>query len=285
MFETAKVPTAPVTIKWRSAAAVIAAMAVWASFPTASASELGTEGKDGTDLAQKVYDRADGDDVTTFGQMVLLKKGRDPRVRETYTYVKEIAPGEVRSLIRFTKPADVNGTSLLGADHADGENDQWLYLPDLGKVRRVPAARKGGRFVGSEIYYEDMQDRPVERDTHTIIGTSDHQGKPCTLLQSVPVDKDNSTYSKRVSCVNLDTLLPLKVELYQKGKLIKTIEALQIEKIQGFWTITRTVFTDMKSGHRTELISKKTVYNRDLPDSLFSRQSLEDSKQEEAFRP
>jgi hypothetical protein len=38
------------------------------------------------ELAQKVYDRPNGRDLTTLGRMVLTEKGRAPRIREIVTY-------------------------------------------------------------------------------------------------------------------------------------------------------------------------------------------------------
>ena len=58
--------------------------------------------------------------------------------------------GEVSTLIRFTEPADIAGTGLLTLDAADGESNQWIYLPAMQRVRRVDSNRKGGRFVNSD---------------------------------------------------------------------------------------------------------------------------------------
>ena len=48
--------------------------------------------------------------------------------------------------------------------------DQWIFLPAIKRARRISSSRKGGHFVGSDIFYEDLRDRKVAKDTHNIIG-------------------------------------------------------------------------------------------------------------------
>ncbi|MDP3123429.1 MAG: outer membrane lipoprotein-sorting protein, partial [Thiobacillus sp.] len=50
------------------------------------------------ELAQKVYDRPNGRDLTTQGRMVLTEKGRAPRIREIVTYRLDMSGGETANL-------------------------------------------------------------------------------------------------------------------------------------------------------------------------------------------
>lgn len=245
-----------------------------------------TTSVDGTELAQKVYDRPDGQDAVSHGKMILTALGKEPRVRESYTFRIDLSNNEIQNLVRFVKPADVDGLGLLTHNH-DGANnsDQWLFLPELGKTRRIPSGRKGGRFVGSDLNYEDMSDRKVSMDTHIIIGTDKINNVDCTLLESIPVDAKNSVYTKRISCVNLKSLLPLRAEVYQKGNLFKTFESLRIQKVQSYWTIMELLITEHASGHQTKMVTDKIIYDQGLTADLFSQQVLEDPQREESFRP
>jgi len=242
----------------------------------------------GRRLAQQVYDRPDGNDMSTAGTMALEAQGQKPRVRQMYTYRLDKARGEIRSLIRFTAPADIRGTGLLTLDHPDGGSDQWVYLPALDRSRRISANRKGGRFVGSDIYFEDLQDRKVNMDRHRLLGQEKVFGMQTQVLESVPVKPDNSTYGKRVSWVHKPSLLPLRVDFYAPGrnaKPIKRMEVHRIEQVQGYWTVMDSTITDLSSGHRTRMVVEKVAYDRDLPASLFTSQMLEDPARERAYRP
>ena len=241
----------------------------------------------GQALAQRVYDRPDGDDATSSGTMVLVDPGHQPRVRQMYVYRRDLGDGAVDSLIRFTSPPDIENTGLLTADRVGDETDQWIYLPALDRSRRIASSRKGGQFVGSDLYYEDLRDRPVNIDSHRLLGQDEMQGVKCEVLESIPVDPDNSVYGKRISCIHLQTLVALRIDFYPKNgdEPIKRSEVHRVENVQGYWTVMDSTMTDLKSGHKTRMAVDKIVYDQHLPEDIFSRQALEDPARERPFRP
>lgn len=241
----------------------------------------------GQEIARQVYERADGTDMTAVGTMVLTEAGRAARVRQLITYRLDRGDGETRSLIRFTAPADIKETGLLTVDRTDGASDQWVYLPALDRSRRIPATRKGGRFVASDIFYEDLQDRPVAHDAHRWRGREAFAGAQVDVLESVPVDKDNSAYGRRVSWVHPDILIPLRVDYFRAGSSepFKRLTVQRVEQVQGYWTVMESVMEDLDSGHQTRMALERVIYDRDLPQELFSVQTLEDPAREASHRP
>lgn len=240
-----------------------------------------------TALAQAVYDQATGDDASSQVVMILAKKGREPKQRVLYSYAKDKGNAERWTLMRFIKPNDVERTGLLTKDYAGDESDQWLYLPALDRVRRISSSRKGGKFVGSDFQYEDLMDREVNMDHHRILGNDKVSGIGCTLLESTPVKKSNSIYSKRVSCIHPKIFIPLRIDYYgrSKTKPIKRLQARKIKKVQGYWTIFDSTMYNLKTGHSTKLITTDIKYDQGIPDSLFSQRGLSDDSREMAFRP
>ena len=208
---------------------------------------------DGTALAKKLYDRPDGSDASSHAIMILAKKGSKPRYRTLYTYRLDNDNGEIWSLMRFTEPADINGTGLLTHDQPGDESSQWIYLPALDRARRISSSRKGGRFVGSDIYYEDLRKRDVEKDRHRILGNGKVGKTATTKLESIPMDPDNSVYSKRISWVHMNTLIPLQVDYYAAGSEtpVKRMKVYKIKKLQGYWTVLDSRVYDLESGHQT----------------------------------
>lgn len=218
--------------------------------------------------------------------MTLTDPGRAPRRRDMYIYRLKKAPGARWSLIRFVSPPSIDGTGLLTKDRSGSESRQWVYLPALGRVRRISSSRKGGRFVGSDFYYEDLRDRPVDKDIHRLIGEEAVRGIMCEKLESVPVDRDNSVYSKRIRWIDPKTLIPLRVDFFEGGKEpTKRLIIRKIKKIQGYDTAVDSVMTDLKSGHKTRIRTEAVTYKRNLPDVLFSRRALSDPEFESRFRP
>lgn len=263
---------------WRGAAAFVFASLVAGSVWADAA---------GAELARRVYERPDGDDVTSVVTMSLTEAGHEPRLRNMILYRLNGAGGEVSTLIRFTDPADIAGTGLLTLDAADGDSNQWIYLPALKRVRRVDSSRKGGRFVNSDYYYEDMRDRKVAMDTHRLVGREVVAGVDCEVLESIPVESDNSVYVKRVSWVDPVSLLPMRVDLFEKSadQPSKRLLVEKREQVQGYWTVLDSTMSDLASGHQTRLTVSRVLYDRGLPERLFGTRTLEEERAERDFRP
>ena len=241
----------------------------------------------GVELAQRVYDRPDGKDAAFAMTMTLTEKNRSPRVRKMLLYRLDQKADEVATLIRFTDPADIEGTGLLTLDHTSGDSDQWIYLPALERTRRIDSNRKGGRFVNSDYYYEDLRDRQVNKDQHRILGREELAGVACEILESTPTDPGNSVYTKRISWIDPLTQLPMRVDFFEKhqDQPSKRLLVVKREKIQGYWTVMDSTLTTLGNGHQTRLTLERTQYDRGLPARLFTNQVLEDESAEDDYRP
>ncbi len=241
----------------------------------------------GESLARSLYDRPDGKDATSLLSMSLTEKGRAPRERVMLTYRLDMKLGDVATLIRFTDPADIEGTGLLTMDYASKDSDQWIYLPALDRVRRVASDRKAGRFVNSDYYFEDLRTRTVEKDDHRIIGSEAISGVNCEILESTPVDQDNSVYLKRLVWVDRSTMLPMRIDFFEKraDQPSKRWLLLKKARVKGFWTVMDSTLTTLANGHQTRLTVEQILYDRRLPARLFTTQTLADESAEEDFRP
>ncbi len=251
-----------------------------------SFSALSWADEKGRALAQAVYDRPDGDDNVTQFKMVLVREGSQPKERIFYTYAKEFPNNVVKSLVRFTVPVVVENTGMLTVSQSDGTNDQWLYLPAFQSIRRIAGERKGGRFVSSDVYFEDLQDRKVNQDTHTYLGKEKYDGVLCDKLESIPTDPSNSSYTKKITWVHPETLIPVRVDFYRgKDTPMKRQIVKRIDNVQGFWTVMETKIEDLETGHETHLRAEKVKYDVGVPDSLFSQNVLQTPSKEIPYRP
>jgi len=254
--------------------------------PNNSAAANANQQSEALRLAQAVYDNPTGQDASSQVVMVLEGSG-STRQRMLFSYALDKGNAERWTLLRFVKPNDVAGTGLLTKDYPGDESDQWLYLPALERVRRIASSRKGGRFVGSDFYYEDLSDREVSMDHHRIIGKDKVGGAGCTLLESIPVDKSNSVYSKRILCIHPGILVPLRIDYYENNREepTKRLQARKIKRVQGYWTIFDSTMYDLQSGRSTKLITIDIKYDQGIPETLFSQRGLSDDSREIPFRP
>lgn len=238
-------------------------------------------------LALQLYERPAGRDFTAVVQMELAERGREPRIRRLVLYRKNRSRGESSVLIRFLEPRDIAGLGLLSVNHADGDSDQSLFLPELDRVRKVSGDRKGGRFVGSDLYFEDLQERTPSRDRHRLLGAESINGVVCERLESEPVEAGDSVYLKRIAWVDPKTLLAHRVDYYERDVSApsKRLQVAAFKQAQRYWTITDSTVTDLRTGHRTRMLAEQLAYDRNLPSRLFTTQALADEAFESEYRP
>ncbi len=241
-----------------------------------SGTGLSSAAPTGAAIAQHAYDRDDGKTFQAQGTMTLVDRHGKEKTRTYTSYSKDYGQ-RIKTLIRFSAPADIAGTSFLSWDN-EGTDDQFIYLPALKRVRRIVTTQKDGQFVNSDITYEDMERREVNLDRHELLSTVSFKGHPVVyILKSTPKKPQDSQYRYRKSWLAKDLdYLALKGEFYDKhGKLVKTFEANRIEKINGIWTVMKMTFHDLKRHHQTVVSLSKVSYNKPLANAYFTKTALE----------
>ncbi|EAQ98946.2 outer membrane lipoprotein-sorting protein [Congregibacter litoralis] len=237
----------------------------------------------GYSLANAIFTRDAGADLAMVGKMTLRTAKGKERTREFVIYQRDTPSGLAATLIRFNSPASIRNTALLDDPREDG---LWLYLPALDRVRRISSSNRGGRFVNTQLYYEDLRARHPGDDIHELVGDREYEGVSTQLLQSIPRDKSKSVYSKRLTWVHPELLLPLRVDLYEGSEQAsKRLLVKRIDEIQGVWTITRSVMENLATGESTVMTFTAVRYDQGLPHDLFTTSSLKNPTLESSYRP
>lgn len=229
----------------------------------------------GQELAQLVYDRYVGEDAISRQIMELISVQGQKRIREL-TITSRDHSGNRKTLLRFTSPAEIQGTGFLAIETGQGDTEQFLYLPALKRTRRIMTGQKGRSFVNTDFTFEDMERRPVKDSEHAVIGEEVLGGVQCWILESRPKPDKESQYTSVRAWVAREMLVPLRTDFYGDGKEpIKRYTVLQLENIQDIWTETKVVMEDLESGHKTVMETLEIKYNTGIPDNAFTQQALE----------
>jgi hypothetical protein len=174
-------------------------------------------------------------------------------------------------------PASIINTRFLTIENPNGGDEQWIFLPSLGKVRRIAASEGSGSFVGTDLSYSDISsaNRSPGLDTHRIALEEDYRGKPCYVIESVP--KDSSwQYSKMVQWIDRDNGVNYKVELYdRRGTHVKTLEILELKEVQGRLSPMVTKMSSLLEGTSTTVTVDRLEYDGNIPESVFTPRYLE----------
>ena len=107
------------------------------------------------DIMLKNYNVYEGDDSQAILNMELINKNGKKRIREILFWTLERGD-EDKSMMYFLKPPADKGVSFLTWEHKKQDDDQWLYLPALKRVKRISAADKSKSFMGTDFSYNDL---------------------------------------------------------------------------------------------------------------------------------
>ncbi|GAB6054595.1 outer membrane lipoprotein-sorting protein [Magnetospira thiophila] len=173
----------------------------------------------------KAYDGGFGD-YEANGEMTLRNKSGDESVRSFSSQTLE-QPGEGdKSLMVFQSPADIKGTALLTHAHKTADDDQWLYLPAMKRVKRISSSNRSGSFVGSEFSYEDLSSPEVEKYTYKWLKEEPcptDAALTCQVSERYPTDK-TSGYKKQILWLETQTYRVVKIDYYdRKDSFLKTL--------------------------------------------------------------
>lgn len=214
-------------------------------------------------------------DLTAELVMILRNRHGQESRRDVRIRTLEVEGDGDKSLSIFDRPRDVEGTAFLSFSHATGNDDQWLYLPALKRVKRISTSNKSGPFMGSEFSYEDISSQEVEEYTYRWLRDEQLDGADTYVVEQIPVDR-NSGYSRLVTWVDKAEFRPLKVEFYdRRDSLLKTLTYSGYNQYLGqYWRADRMSMENHQTGKSTVLEWTGYQFRTGLTDRDFDQNSL-----------
>lgn len=215
--------------------------------------------------------------------MILVNDKGQTRERKNSTF-SVLQPNGIDSklLVKFSTPTDIKGTAFLQVEHIDGDDDEWIYLPALGKSRRLVANNKKDSFVGSDFSYGDLSLPKVDLFDHRLTGSATLDGQDCYIIESIP--KSDSTkadlgFSRKVTWLRKDNFLEVKVEYYDlSNRLLKTqliSNPKLLEPDTQRWIALHREMQNQQTGHRTVLNFDRVESGVAVADDMFTTRYLE----------
>jgi len=256
------------------------------------------------ELMQKVDDNRRKTADSAFTSMIIttckygtssgkLKCVENPRVKIIES--AQINTGEdnldTRSLIMVVAPEYEKGIGMLSYAYNDGdkENETWLYLPALGKVKKIAVSQGEGdnteaaSLFGTEISLEDQEVGKLNDYTYEIIERREYKGRPVAVIESTPnADRlSKSSNGKTQTWIDTERLVALKVQIFdQQGNMIKRIQAGSIEYINQTWMAKSLGFMNLVSQRLTNMKIDKISFGVDIDPEFLTPKALSD----ETFR-
>ena len=222
-------------------------------------------------------------DSTSDTTMTLTNKSGQQRVRKTFGTSKLDTNGiDNKRMTRFLEPTDVKGTVSLLVEHSDKDDDIWIYLPSVKKVRRLISSNKKDSFVGTDFSYGDVIGHKVKEWNHTIVKEEDVDGKPCYVIESTPKDatvKTNTGYSKRIGWIQKDNFVTVKAVAYDEaGELLKEAKYShwkEVDTVKHKWQAGILEAKNLQTGHSTVITIDQFKVNNGVKDDFFTTRYME----------
>ncbi|RKY27364.1 MAG: hypothetical protein DRP61_04355 [Candidatus Omnitrophota bacterium] len=197
-----------------------------------------------------------------------------------------------KDLVVMTYPTELKGLAVLTWTYEDPQKDQnvWLWIPSLKKVRKISASEDDDAFMGSDFTVEEVSTRRFEDESYKLIGSKNFPGykfehtgevkfkdKPCFVVECTPL-KPHWYYSKRIVWIDKDTGGNIFEEYYDKnGKLFKTLFREWVWTDLGdkkYPTQISLECKDLRTNHRTVILMKDTEYDQGLSEYDFTVKAL-----------
>ncbi len=228
----------------------------------------------GREIVDKAYNLPQGDDKTSTLTMILTNKSGQTRVRKIKQFNKDLGDVE-KKIMFFMTPADVKNTSFMNWSYdSDKADDQWIYLPTLKKVKRISSDSKSDYFMGSDFTYDDLGDRKLDADVHTLLREETIDGKACYVVESVSKDEDYM-YTKTITWIQKDNFVGVKKEFYDEDEdLLKVLTIKKVEKISGFWIVTESEMKNVQKDHSTIIKLSDILVNTGVSASKFTERMM-----------
>ncbi len=225
------------------------------------------DGPDATDIVKQAIDAWRGS--SSYSEMTMTIHRPD---WQRSMSMRAWTLGEKHSLVRVTAPKKDAGTGTLLIDNA-----MWTFSPKVNRVIKVPSSMMGQSWMGSDFSNRDIakSDDIVEEYTHTLLETREQDGHTVYQIESVPHETAAVVWGRQVLTIR-DDFVMMREEFYdQDNELVKVMETLNIEEMDGRAVAQQQRMVDMEEKEKwTEVTVQEVDFEVSLNDNVFTLSNL-----------
>ncbi len=193
--------------------------------------------------------------------------------------IRSWSRGSDHAMVEILDPVKEEGVSSLR-----NEGEMWNYLPKTDQVVRVPTSLMLQSWMGSDFTNDDlMKASSLARDyRHTIMKYGMLGKERVVQIQCIPKPNAPVVWGKILYFARTSDKLPVREAFYdEKGKLVRTLFMDRFKKMDDRVVPSQlTVRMADGSGGMTVITYEKIVYDREVSESIFSRDQLRKNAQE-----
>lgn len=223
--------------------------------------------------------RSDYGSEVAQGHMELRDKQGRRSVREFEYRSLEVPNDGDKSMIVFQSPPDIALTALLTVAHKQRDDDQWLFLPALKRVKRISGSSRTGPFVASEFSFEDLIEPEIDKYRYRWIRDEPCPGAldlNCFVNEEIPTSSD-SGYSKLLVWIDQEKFRTWQIRFFdRKGSQLKTLSVRDHRQYEDkHWRAHKLLMENHQNGRSTLMSWSDFDFSIGYRDEDFSRRALE----------
>lgn len=194
-------------------------------------------------------------------------------------YWKKFDNGRSRVMMRFSKPADLRGAGLLMIENED-RNDMFIYLPELGRIKRVTSRMTSSSMFGTDFSYEEFERLQGLSDTSQRARGEDASvnDRPAYTIELKPDDAEESAYERIRLFVDKETCILARADFYERGdqpRKTLTTNPAKISREGDLWMAREIMMRDFRDETETTMVVEKIEVGASIPRKIFSQSALE----------
>lgn len=231
----------------------------------------------GRAIAEDAQRRGEGfGDVVAEAQMRIRNGRGQEAIRSLGIRILDLPGDAGRALTVVTAPKDVKGTALLTHTDAAGESEQWLYLPSVGRVKRIASSGRSGPFMGSEFSFEDFSAQTPDKYEFRLLREEKLGADDCYVLERRARDPKQTSYGAQTVWLDKAQLRVLRVDFFDRQQRpLKQLTASGFKLYDGkYWRADRLLMRNLRTGAETELGWSKVRLRTGLTERDFDVNSL-----------
>jgi outer membrane lipoprotein-sorting protein len=181
-----------------------------------------------------------------------------------------------KSVLRYIGPPGHYGTSVLTWNFKNREKAFWYksFHSDSTRIVDTESIRPPAE---SDFSFEDYIEIHVSDERHELIKSEEYRDKMCYVVESTPIQKD-TRYGKRMSWIERNSIIPLKIEYWDRGGEPWKIAEVEWQNVFGFWFWKSAVIKNIQTDTKTFITVDDVRVNVGLDDRDFTKHGLERQK-------
>jgi len=232
---------------------------------------------DARKILEGVYEQDTSRDTTMKAVFDIFRDGH--KTTKKFVLFRLGSPGDSKTLVRFTDPAEIRGVTLLSYNHKGDTDRQWLYIPATQRTRSVTPRERSEKFAGTDFTYEDVEERVLDDFHYRLLSENETiDGHKTYKVEAKPADEGRSQYGHIYYWVGQSVPVILHAEMYDReGKLVRELHASSLKKVSGIWGARHVEMQSVAEKTRTVLTVDEAKFNQHLDEKLFTAESLENA--------